>query len=176
MNGVSLDLGLLLIRLALGATLCAHGLNKCRGPGGIAGTAAWFEGVGLRPGVWHAKMAVATEMGAGVLMVGGLVVPVASAIITGVMGVAALTDHRGKGFFVFKGGWEYVAVLAVMAVAVAVSGPGTWSVDYVLDWGMHGLGWGCAAVGIGGLATVAVVATIDNRAEGRAAQPVQDVD
>jgi putative oxidoreductase len=44
----SLDLGLLALRLALGAMLMAHGLNKAFGPGGFAGTARWFEGLGLR--------------------------------------------------------------------------------------------------------------------------------
>ena len=34
------------------------------------------------------------------------------------MTVASLTDHRGKGFFIFKGGWEYVAFVGAIAVAL----------------------------------------------------------
>jgi len=40
------------------------------------------------------------------------------------MATAAATDHRGKGFFIFKGGWEYTAVVAAAAVALAGSGAG----------------------------------------------------
>jgi putative oxidoreductase len=48
------------------------------------------------------------------------------------MATAAATDHRGKGFFVFKGGWEYTAVVAAAATALAGLGNGRWSVDRLL--------------------------------------------
>ena len=47
------------------------------------------------------------------------------------MTVAAWT-HKGK-FFIFKDGWEYNAMLAVLAVLVATIGPGAWSLDHALD-------------------------------------------
>jgi putative oxidoreductase len=56
-----LDIGLLLIRLSLGTTLIVHGWNHWRGGGRIAGTANWFESVGLRPGIAHAWASVVTE-------------------------------------------------------------------------------------------------------------------
>jgi putative oxidoreductase len=34
---------------------------------------------------------------------------------------------------VFKDGWEYNLILAVLAVLVAVTGPGRWSLDHALD-------------------------------------------
>ena len=71
MNGAAL--GLLVIRLGLGGMLAAHGLNKIFGPGGLNGTARWFEGLGLRPGWLHARIAAANEIGAGLLMASGLV-------------------------------------------------------------------------------------------------------
>ena len=40
------DLGMLVIRLALGLMLIAHGANKAFGSGGLRGTTAWS----LRPG------------------------------------------------------------------------------------------------------------------------------
>jgi len=67
------------------------------------------------------------------------------------MVVAALTDHRGKGYFIFKGGSEYVSMVSMVAVVIAALGPGRWSVDYVLgfdDWAGTGLALGTAAVGI----------------------------
>ena len=122
MSGVGL--GLLVIRLALGGMLAIHGLNKVFGGGGLTGTARWFEGLGLRPGWLHARLAAFNEIGAGVLMACGLLFPLAGAAFIGLMTVAAITDHKGKGFFVFKGGWEYVALIGVVAAGLVSIGPG----------------------------------------------------
>ncbi|MET8428761.1 DoxX family protein [Nocardia sp. NPDC004860] len=165
MNGASMDLGLFLIRVTVGITMCVHGINKCFGPGGITGTASWFESVGLRPGLLHARTAVVTELVSGLLVMSGLAVPLAAVMITGTMGVAASTDHRGKGFFVFKGGWEYVAVLALLAIALASTGPGGWSLERSLGWEFHGIFWGCTAGVVGALATI--IASASARARER---------
>ncbi|HUH68844.1 MAG TPA: DoxX family protein, partial [Mycobacterium sp.] len=45
---------------------------------------------------------------------------------------AAWTVHRPNGFFIVKEGWEYNLVLAVSAVAVATTGPGRLSLDYLI--------------------------------------------
>jgi putative oxidoreductase len=153
------SVALALIRLALGLMLITHGTNKIFGAGGISGTARWFEALGLRPGRLHAWAAAATEVGAGVLMTLGLLLPAACAGFVGLMTVAALTDHRDKGFFVFKGGWEYVALVAAVAVALAVSGPGRWSLDHAIGTEFHGVAWGLSALVVGlvaGLGTVAI--------------------
>ena len=65
------------------------------------------------------------------------------------MFVAARTDHRGKGLFVFKGGWEYVAVFGLAAVPLALVGPGRASLDHELDIVLAGLKWGALAVVVG---------------------------
>jgi putative oxidoreductase len=152
---VDLDLGMLLIRLALGTMLVAHGCNKLFGPGALAGTTQWFEGLGLRPAWLHARLAAATELGAGALMATGLLTGIAAAAFVGLMTVATRTDHRGKGFFVFKGGWEYTVLVAIVSVAVASLGPGRISVDGVLGLDVAGPVWAlCAAalgIGAGGL-------------------------
>lgn len=156
---MDLDLGLLILRIALGPMLVAHGLNKVRGPGGLAGTAAWFEGLGMRPGRLHARLAAATELLAGALMTIGLGTGLAAAAYVGLMVVATLTDHRGKGYFVFKGGCEYTALIAISAVAVAASGPGAWSVDHALSLTVSGWVWALiAAVGGGASAVILLVA------------------
>jgi hypothetical protein len=55
-------------------------------------------------------------------------------------------------------GYEYVLVLGVAAVAVAVAGPGAWSVDHALGIVLSG-GAGAAACGGGALAaTLQIVA------------------
>ena len=62
-------------------------------------------------------------MGAGVLLTLGLLTPVAAAGVIGVMVVAGWTVHRSNGFFIIKEGWEYVFILAVMALVSASLGP-----------------------------------------------------
>ena len=60
-----IDLGLLLLRVAVGATMAVHGWNHIFGGGKIAGTAGWFESLGMRPGKLHAWLASITEVAAG---------------------------------------------------------------------------------------------------------------
>jgi putative oxidoreductase len=129
--------------------LIAHGVNKVFGDGGIAGTTRWFEALGFRPAWMHARIAAMMEIGAGSLMVIGLLTPLASTCFVALMAVAGLTDHRGKGFFVFKGGWEYVGLNALVSVSVAGLGPGKWSIDATAHWHLLGLGWAIAAVVLG---------------------------
>ena len=150
MTGIAL--GLLVMRLGLGGMLAVHGLNKVFGSGGLAGTARWFEGLGLRPGWLHARLAAANEIGAGLLMACGLAFPLAGAAFIGLMCVAAVTDHKGKGFFVFKGGWEYVALIGVIAAALVSTGPGRYSVDAALGWHLAGPGWAGLAIVVGAAA------------------------
>jgi putative oxidoreductase len=126
------DFAALLLRAAIGPMLIAHGANKVFGAGGLEGTTGWFEALGLRPAAVHARMAAATELGAGALITLGVGNPLPSAAVVGLMTTAAATDHRGKGFFVFKGGWEYTAVVAAAATALAGLGNGRWSVDQLL--------------------------------------------
>jgi putative oxidoreductase len=133
-----IDLGLLVLRLVFGLFLAAHGYNKVFGGGGLAGTARWFESLGMRWPQWQARLAAATEIGSGVLFALGLLTPLAAAGMIGVMTVAGWSAHRHNGFFIFRKGegWEYVASIAVAAWCVAAIGPGELSVDHAigLDW------------------------------------------
>jgi putative oxidoreductase len=165
MDDTAVSAGLLLIRLALGLMLIAHGTNKIFGAGGISGTARWFEALGLRPGILHAWAAAMTEIGAGVLMCVGLLLPATCAAFVGLMTVAGLTDHRGKGFFVFKGGWEYVGLTGVIAGALAFVGPGQWSIDHLIRLRLSGLNWGLAAVLVGLIAGAGMVLTFHRPTE-----------
>lgn len=153
---MDVDLGMLLVRLALGPMLIAHGWNKVFGGGGLAGTTGWFESLGLRPAWLHARVAAGTEIGAGLLVTFGLLTSLGAAAFVGLMVVAAFTDHRGNGYFIFKGGVEYVAVVAMVAVALAAVGPGEWSLDHALGLDVAGYGWAIAAA-ISGIAGAALL-------------------
>ncbi|MBQ91557.1 MAG: DoxX family protein [Acidimicrobiaceae bacterium] len=136
-----LDLALLVLRAVAGLTLAAHGWNKFFGGGRIPGTGRWFDSIGMRPGRLNAVLAASSEVGAGVLLALGLFNPFAAAGVIGVMVVAGWTVHRANGFFIIKEGWEYVAVLAVMALVSATLGPGAWSLDEALGIADDLSGW-----------------------------------
>ena len=131
----AVDLALLVLRATLGVVMLAHGVNHIIGGGKIAGTARWFESLGMRPGLLHAWLASVTEVGSGALLLLGLLTPLAAAGAVGVMVVAWITNHLHNGFFIFRPGegWEYVMTLTLVAVVVATVGPGAWSLDEALD-------------------------------------------
>lgn len=149
-----LNVGLLLLRLVVGVTMIAHGYNHIFGGGRITGTARWFDSLGLRPGPLHAWLASLTELGAGALLVLGLLNPLATAGVVGTMTVALLTNHLKNGFFIFRPGegYEYVLNLIVAGLALGAMGPGEWSLDHAI--GLESGGWTglavTAAAGIGG--------------------------
>jgi len=149
------DVGLLILRVVLGLTMTAHGYNKFFGGGRIPGTARWFDSIGMKPGLLHARVAASTEMAAGIGLAVGLLTPVPAAGFVALMLVAAWTVHRANGFFIVKEGWEYNLILATSAVAVATTGAGKLSLDYALFNGadsydlLHGW-WGLIiALGLG---------------------------
>ncbi|MGM7645412.1 DoxX family protein [Nocardia sp. JW2] len=142
------DVAPTLLRLVVGVTMIAHGLNHWLGGGRIAGTARWFAGLGLRNGVLQAWASVLTEIGAGIALLLGVGTPLACAAVIAVMLVAGLLAHRRNGFFVFREGYEYVLVLAVVALALAVTGPGRFSIDHAAGLEVTGWAGGGLALGI----------------------------
>ncbi|BCI83419.1 doxX subfamily protein [Mycolicibacterium sp. TY66] len=126
---------ILLLRVVLGLTMAAHGYNKFFGGGRIPGTAAWFDSIGMKPGMLHARLAAGTEILAGLGLAVGFLTPIPAAGFVALMVVAAWTVHRENGFFIVKSGWEYNLVLGVAAVAIAGTGAGRYSLDWLLFHG-----------------------------------------
>jgi putative oxidoreductase len=129
----------LLLRLVVGPMLIVHGYNKVFGKGGLEGTTRWFDALGLKPAHVHARMAAATELGAGSAITLGVASPLPAAAAIGLMVTAARTDHRGKGFFMFRNGWEYVGVVGAVSAVMALLGPGRFSVDGMIGRPRSGL-------------------------------------
>ncbi len=150
---------LLLVRVVVGITMIAHGINHWKGGGRIEGTARWFSGLGLRHGKLQAWMSVVTEVGAGTLLVVGLLTPLDCAAVISVMLIAGLLAHRPHGFFVFKDGYEYVLVLSVISLALATLGPGRVSVDAAAGITITGWAGGGIALGVAVVATAGMLAT-----------------
>ena len=146
-----INAALLALRVVFGVFLAYHGYNKVFGGDGLEGTARWFGGIGMRWPKWQARIAAATELGAGLLFAAGLLTPLAAAGMIGVMLVAVITTHWKVGFFIFRKGegWEYCASIALVALAIATMGAGRWSLDNAFDIEFHDWWGGALAAGLG---------------------------
>jgi putative oxidoreductase len=134
-----------MLRLTIGPMLIVHGYNKVFGKGGLGGTTRWFDSLGLQPAHVHARLAAATELGAGTMITLGAASPLPAAAVIGLMTTAARTDHKGHGFFIFRNGWEYVGVVGAVSAVIAALGPGRFSVDHLLGQRRSGLKWALLA-------------------------------
>ena len=161
MTADQLNLALFVLRIASGLMIMAHGYNHIFLGGKIEGTGRWFASMGMRPGIVHAWLASISELAAGLGLVFGFLTAPAAGGLLGVMLVAFITAHRNNGFFIFKPGqgWEYVAFISCVAVAIGTVGAGEWSLDDALD--IHQNGWAglvtTLLIGVGG--TVALLGT-----------------
>ena len=159
-SGSEFDTIMLLARIVVGPTIFVHGYNKMFRGGKIKGTAGWFDSMGMKPnGTIHAWIAALTEMGTGVLILFGLLTPLAAAGVVGLMVVAGWTVHRGN-FLITKNGVEYTLLLGAFAAMIGALGPGDWSLDHVV--GLHGVlteSWRGLAISLG-LGLVAGIGTI----------------
>ena len=134
---MSVNLGLLLLRVLFGGAIAAHGAQKLFGwfnGGGLSGTGAAFEAMGFRPGKTFALIAGLGEFGGGVLLILGLLTPLGAAGILAGMLVAMFTAHVGRGFFAMEGGIELPFLYAAAALGIAITGAGAISLDAA--WGL----------------------------------------
>ena len=150
---ITLSAGLLIARLVLGLLMAAHGAQKLFGwfgGHGIAGTSGFFESIGFRPGRLFATLAALTELGSGLLIALGFLGPVGPALLVSVMIVAAVSVHW-HGVFATTDGVELPLLYATGAVALALTGPGQFSLDAILGLGLlftPTLVWAVLAIGI----------------------------
>ena len=124
-----IDLGLLIIRLVLGLSFVGHGSQKLFGwfgGHGIKGTGGWMESVGIKPGVLMATIAGILEFVGGLLFASGLFFTVGAAMIVLAM-LGAMKVHLPNGYWIDKGGIEYLVVIIAVAVGLALIGPGMYS-------------------------------------------------
>lgn len=126
------DLGLLMVRIVVGALFIGHGLQKLAGwfgGHGLAGTGQWMESLGLRPGRVWAALAGTLELLGGLFFGLGLFNPLGTVFICAVMLMAIARVHWPKGVWVTTGGYEYPLTIIALTVAVALVGPGRYALD-----------------------------------------------
>ena len=134
-NDTAADAGLLALRLTVGGLMAGHGAQKLFGSFGgygLKGTAGWLESLGLKPGHTWALLAGGGEFGSGLLLALGFLNPIGSISVFGPMLMAWHKAHRGKPVWVSAGGPELVIINLAAATAVALAGPGRYSLDEVL--------------------------------------------
>src|ERR1700694_830886 len=122
-----MTLGLLVLRIVVGALFVGHGAQKLFGVfggHGLDGSGAFFESLGLRPGRMMALAAGLGELTGGALLALGLLTPLAATLLIAVMVTAIATVHGRNGVWVTNAGFEYTLVLAAVPFAVASIGAG----------------------------------------------------
>jgi putative oxidoreductase len=136
--------GLLLLRVFVGGAFFGHGAQKLFGwwgGYGPQGTGGFFSSIGFRWGVPMAVMAGLAEAGGGALLAVGLATPLACGMIAVVMlnAIFSVTLKRA-----FMAGSEIELTYLVVAVALAATGPGRFSLDRAIGWddNISGLWWG----------------------------------
>lgn len=122
--------GLAALRAIVGTVFLAHGAQKLF-VFGLAGVAGAFDGMGV-PLAGIAGPAVAfAEFFGGIALLLGLFTRVAGIGLAAVMLGALFLVHWAGGFFAPEG-VEFVLTLFGAAVALAIAGPGDYSVDALL--------------------------------------------
>jgi len=127
-----MDIALLVVRLIVGLAIAAHGAQKLFGwfgGYGLAGTGGFFEGIGWRPGRLFALGAGLGEFGGGALIALGLGGPIGPALVVMVMVAAIFSVHFSKGFWQANGGYELNSMYVALAIALAFTGFGAYSLD-----------------------------------------------
>ncbi len=135
------DLGLLVLRVALGVVFIAHGLQNAFG---------WWGGPGLQgfketlteAGYQNANMltylTAGGQLASGVLLVLGLFTPVAAAVALAFLVnsvLATFTSQRADGgLVVFGSVAEYLLILLAAASTIILAGPGRYGFDGSRGW------------------------------------------
>lgn len=123
---------LLVLRLTLGTFMAGHGAQKLfgwfKGPG-LQGTSGFREKLRVKPGGFWGPIAAFGEFSGGVLTALGLLSPIGPQNIMSSMAVATRRVHWKTPLWASEGGAELPLTNLAAAAALALIGPGKFSLD-----------------------------------------------
>ena len=155
------DIGILIVRLAIGLTFAAHGAQKVLGWWGGPGFAGWTGGIarmGLRPARLWAAISAGIELFGGLLLALGFLTPIASAFLVAQSSYIVLRVHLPRGFWNSGGGIEFPLQLLAGSLLVVATGPGAIAIDPALgvDLGVWWRAGSLAVAVVGALIAMAI--------------------
>lgn len=118
------DMGLLVLRIALAIVFIYHGYGKIMNPEMFI---PFFESIGLSA-FWFYLAAYSEFMG-GILMALGLLTRYTALVLSIIMMVAIDLVHLKNGYSAMAQGYEYQLTLFLVAIALALTGGGKFSLD-----------------------------------------------
>lgn len=119
------------LRVVVGFLFAAHGWQKYN-EFTIAGTQGAFAQMGVPAADAVAPIIATLELVGGIALILGLATRPFAALLTLNMLGAIILVHASAGVFVEAGGFELVLLLGAAALALALVGPGKFSLDNVL--------------------------------------------
>ena len=122
-------LGLVAMRIALGAVMIAHGYPKVTG---IHGVEKFFSSIGLP--WWSAYLSAGAEFFGGILIIIGLLTrPAALALLIDM--IVAIAKVHWRNGLTGQGNYQLPMALAALSVALIFYGAGPIALDAVVGWG-----------------------------------------
>jgi putative oxidoreductase len=121
------DLAPFLIRVVVGLIFLLHGYQKLEN--GVGAVGGFLGGLGFPVPEAFAIILIFAEIVGGLMLIAGAFTYLAAKVLAFVALVAFLTVHVSHGFFVASGGYEFIILILVSTIAIAILGPGRWSVD-----------------------------------------------
>jgi putative oxidoreductase len=156
------DAGLLLLRLAVGLALVAHGrhtVTRWFGGGGgspVAAASRPEAGLPAEGASATGPMAGPVELLAGSLLVVGLLTPFGAAVVVGLAAVVCQRAYPRSGP-AFAAEQRFLLCAALGALTLAFAGPGALSLDGALGLKPRGPVWGLVTLAFGLVGATAVL-------------------
>lgn len=123
--------GYAFIRFCTGAVIVPHGYTKLFA-GAMGAATGMIAKLGLEPaGAW-AHLVGVVEFAGGIMLAIGLLTRLAAAALIIEFAVIVFAVKYASGYFAFRGGFEFEALLGLLCVAIFFKGGGRFSVDRYL--------------------------------------------